>query len=136
MIPFLLAMPSLQGAQPMPSLPPQPVIQVQLDAYNRHDAEAFATAYALDAEIVELATGALLAKGTAAIRAFYAARFQANPKLHAEILYRTLQGSFVVDQERITGVLSAPGGPERPPLTAIVIYEVKGDRIARAWLVR
>lgn len=120
----------------MTLLAPQPVIQAQLDAYNRHDAEAFAATYAAEAEIIELATGTLIAKGTAAIRAFYGARFQASPKLHGEVLQRVLQGPFVVDQERISGVLSAPGGPERPPLTAIVIYEVKGDRIARAWLVR
>ena len=132
MIPFLVV-PSPQMATPMP---PQPVIQGQLEAYNRHDAEAFAAAYAPEAEIVELATGTVLAKGTAAIRAFYAARFQANPRLHAEVLHRVLQIPFIVDQERITGVLSAPGGVERPALTAIVIYEVKGDTIARAWLVR
>ncbi|NWJ40730.1 MAG: nuclear transport factor 2 family protein [Geothrix sp.] len=121
---------------PVTDLAPQPVIQAQLDAYNRHDAEAFAATYAADAEIVELATGALLAKGTAAIRAFYAARFQANPTLHAEVLHRVLQTPFVLDQERITGVLLVPGGAERPPLTAVVIYEVKDGRIARAWLVR
>ncbi len=127
--------PSAQAAS-MTSLAPQPLIQTQLDAYNRHDAGAFAATYAADAEIVELATGVILAKGTTAIQAFYGARFQANPRLHAEVLQRVLQGPFVVDQECITGVLSAPGGPERPPVTAIVIYEVKDDRIARAWLVR
>lgn len=121
---------------PMTTLVPQPVIQAQVDAYNRHDADGFAATYAADAEIVELATGSLIAKGTAAIRAFYASRFTTNPGLHAEVVHRVLQGLFVVDQERITGVLSGPGGPERPPLSAIVIYEVKGDRIARAWLVR
>lgn len=136
MIPPLLFMPSMQGAQPMTTLPPQPVIQAQLDAYNHHDAGAFAATYTTDAEIVELATGAILAKGTAAIHTFYAARFQANPNLHAEVLHRVLQVPFVIDQERITGVLSAPGGPERPPLTAVVIYELKDGSIARAWIVR
>lgn len=123
-------------AAPMPDLAPHPLIQAQLDAYNRHDAEGFAATYAPDAEIIELATGVLIAKGTTAIRAFYSARFQANPGLHAEVLHRMVQGAFVVDQERLTGVLVAPGGPERPPLTAVVMYEVKDGRIARAWLVR
>jgi uncharacterized protein (TIGR02246 family) len=135
MLPLLFAA-SLFQAQPMTPIAPQPVIQAQLDAYNRHDAAGFAATYATDAEVIELATGSFIAKGRAAIQTFYATRFQANPKLHAEVLQRVLQGPFVVDQERLTGVLSAPGGPERPPLTAIVIYEVKGDRIARAWLVR
>jgi hypothetical protein len=75
----------------MTTLAPQPIIQAQLDAYNRHDAEAFATAYAPEAEILELATGTVLARGTAAIRTFYATRFQANPHLHAEVLHRVLQ---------------------------------------------
>jgi uncharacterized protein (TIGR02246 family) len=120
----------------MTTLAPQPIIQAQLDAYNRHDAEAFAAAYAPEAEILELATGTVLARGTAAIRTFYAARFQANPHLHAEVLHRVLQNPFVLDQERITGILSAPGGMEQPPRTAVVIYEVKDGRIARAWLLR
>lgn len=133
---MLPPLPPPAQAAAMTHLVPQPVIQAQLDAYNRHDADAFAATYGPDAEIIELATGMLIAKGTAAIRTFYAGRFQANPKLHAEILHRTLQGTFVVDQERITGVLIAPGGEERPPLTAVVIYELKGDKIVRAWLVR
>ena len=133
---MLLPLPPPAQAAAMTNLSPQPVIQAQLDAYNRHDAEAFAATYAADAEIVELATGVLIARGTAAIRTFYAARFQVNPKLHAEILHRTLQGTFVIDQERITGVLTTPGGEERPPLTAVVIYELKGGKITRAWLVR
>ena len=120
----------------MITLAPQPVIQAQLDAYNRHDAKAFAAAYAPEAQILELATDTVLAKGTAAIRAFYSARFQANPRLHAEVLHRMLQGPFVLDQERITGILSEPGGPEQPPRTAVVIYEVKDGHIVRAWLVR
>jgi uncharacterized protein (TIGR02246 family) len=136
MIPLLLAIPFLQGAQSVTALPPQPVIQAQLDAYNRHDAEAFAATYAPDAEIVELATGSLIAKGTAAIRAFYATRFQANPRLHAEVLHRVLQRPFVVDQERIAGAPSVPGGPECPPLTAVVVYELKDGSIARAMIVR
>jgi len=128
--------PPLILAAPMPDLAPHPLIQAQLDAYNRHDAEAFASTYAADAEIIELATGTLIAKGTSAIRAFYSARFQANPGLHAEVLHRVLQGPFVLDQERITGLVLAPGGSERPALTAVVIYEVKDGRIARTWLVR
>lgn len=132
---MLPPVPAPARAALMTALAPQPVIQAQLDAYNRHDAEAFAATYGPEAEILELATGTLIAKGTAAIRAFYAARFQANPKLHAEILHRTLQGDFVVDQERITGVLNPVDGVERPPLTAVVIYELREGRIARAWLV-
>jgi len=120
----------------MTPLPLQPVIQAQLDAYNRHDAEAFAAAYAPEAELLELASGTLLAKGTEAIRAHYAARFQANPALRAEVLHRLLQGPFVIDQERLTGVRATADGPEQPPFTAVVIYQVAGDRITRAWLVR
>lgn len=133
---MLPSLPPPTQAAVVTHIAPQPLIQAQLDAYNCHDAEAFAATYGPEAEIIELATGTLIAKGRAAIRTFYAARFQANPKLQAEILHRTLQGSFVVDQERITGVLTAPGGEERPPLTAVVIYEVKDEKIARAWLVR
>jgi hypothetical protein len=115
---------------------PHPLAEAQLQAYNRHDTDAFATTYAPAAEIIEFAMGSLITKGKAAIRAFYAARFQANPRLHAEVLHRVLQSPFVVDQERIAGALSLPGGPECPPLTAVVVYELKDGSIARAWIVR
>lgn len=133
-LPFLFAVALLQ-APPMTAIAPQPVIQAQLDAYNRHDAEAFAAAYAADAEVVELATGTVIAKGRAAIQAFYATRFQANPRLHGEAIHRLVQGAFVIDQERLTGALD-PNGAERPPFTAVVIYHVKDGHIAQAWIAR
>jgi hypothetical protein len=132
----LLAGLLLGQATPMIKPAPHPLIEAQLQTYNRHGAEAFATTYAPDAEIVEFATGSLIAKGKAAIRTFCAARFQANARFHAEVIHRMPQSPFVVDQERIAGALSIPGGPEYPPPTAVVVYELKDGSIARAWIVR
>jgi uncharacterized protein (TIGR02246 family) len=134
LLPVLLAT-SLLQAEPVTALAPQPVIQAQLEAYNRHDAAGFAATYAEDAEVIELASGAVVAKGRAAIQTFYGGRFQANPKLHGEVIHRLLQGAFVIDQERITGIV-APDRTERTPLTAVVIYEMKDGHIARAWIAR
>jgi hypothetical protein len=46
---MLPALPPPAWATGRTTLVPQPVIQAQLDAYNRHDAETFAASYAPEA---------------------------------------------------------------------------------------
>jgi hypothetical protein len=115
---------------------PQAILAANVEAYNRHDIEAFAATYGPDAELIELATGALLAKGFDAVKAYYATRFKANPKLHAEVIQRIVQGDTYIDQERLSGVLNTASDAERAPFTAVVISELKDEKIHRAWLVR
>jgi hypothetical protein len=114
----------------------QALLAANIEAYNRRDIEAFAATYGADAELFELGTGTLLAKGFNAVKTFYAARFKANPKLHAEVIQRIVQGDTYIDQERLSGALNASSDAERPPFTAVVISELKHGKIHRVWLVR
>ncbi len=85
--------------------------------------------YAPDAELYEF-PDKLLAKGTAALRERYAARF-AEPNLHADITQRIVIGNNVIDHERIRRTF-----PEGPGLWDVVaIYEVKGAVITRVWFI-
>ena len=111
------------------SLSPATVVQRQLDTFNTRDVEALVAIYADDAELFEH-PDKLLAKGTAALRERYTARFQ-EPNLHAALLHRIVAGDKVIDHERVTRTF--PEGPGTIELT--MIYEVQAGRIARAWTI-
>lgn len=105
--------------------------QRQLDAYNARDLDAFVACYAKDVEVRDQKTGDLMMKGHTALRERYGALFGASPKLHCELVNRIVMGSFVFDQERVTG---RNGGNEVARVVAI--YEVEGDAIAKVWFAR
>ena len=106
---------------------PESVVQRQLDAYNARDLEALLGIYAPDAELFEH-PGTPLARGTAELRVRFAARFT-EPGLHAQLLNRIVMGQIVIDHEIVTRCF--PEGPGT--LALVMIYEVRGDRIAKAW---
>lgn len=108
---------------------PAAVVQRQLDAYNAKDVEALVALYADDAALHEF-PATLLAKGTAALRERFAARFR-EPNLHATLLHRIVAGDTVIDHESVTRTF--PEGPGTIELT--MIYEVKAGRITRAWTI-
>jgi len=85
--------------------------------------------YAEDAQQFEH-PAKLLASGAAEIRARFEARFQ-ETNLHAQLVKRMVCGNTVIDQEIITRTF--PEGPGK--LELVAIYEVKGDKIARAWFI-
>ena len=105
---------------------PASVVQRQLDAYNAKDLEALLAAYAPDAEQYTL-HGPLLAKGHDALRARFAERFF-EPDLHAQLVSRTVCGSFVTDLEVVTR--NFPEG--RGKVEMLCVYEVAEGRIQRA----
>ncbi|MDC8787043.1 nuclear transport factor 2 family protein [Roseateles koreensis] len=108
---------------------PEAIVQAQLDAYNAKDLEALLAIYADDAEQFEH-PATLLARGTAALRERFAARFT-DPLVHATLVNRIVAGDLVIDHERIRR--SFPEGPGSMELVAL--YAVQGGRIARAWFV-
>ncbi len=108
---------------------PAAIVQRQLDAYNTRDVDALLSIYAEDAEMFEH-PATLLASGSAALRERFLARFQ-EPNLHAQLLNRIVMGQTVIDHEAITRTF--PEGPGT--LIMIMIYEVRMDRIARAWSI-
>lgn len=113
----------------MKDLQPAAVVQRQLDAYNAKDLEALLAIYAEDARLFEH-PATLLAAGTAQLRERFAARFR-EPNLHAQLLNRMVMGNLVVDQERVTRTFPEGAGT----IELIMIYEVRDDRIARAWSI-
>jgi len=104
-----------------------PVV-LQLEAYNARDVERFVKCFTEDV-VVEDAQGTRLLTGIEAFHASYAAMFAASPALHCRVVHRMRAGSFVVDEERVTG----RGDAE---LHVIVVYTLREGLIAAVRVLR
>jgi hypothetical protein len=91
----------------------------QARAYNAGDLEAFLACYA-EGVVVESSEGAVVMTGRDEMRDRYSRLFSRSPNLHAEIVTRIRVGSYVIDEERITG---HPDGDAH----AVAIYRLDGD---------
>ena len=95
-------------------------VEAQLAAYNGRDVEAFLACYTADC-IIEDGTGTRLMTGHAEMRPRYRALFDGSPNLHCDIVSRVRIGSYVLDEESISGRL--PG--TSPELRrAVAIYRI------------
>ncbi len=94
-------------------------VERQVRAYNERDVDAFVDCYA-EAVVVEDADGSALISGREGLRERYGRLFDESPELSGEIVSRLRVGSFVVDEERISGL---PDGD----LHAIAIYHLDGE---------
>jgi hypothetical protein len=125
---LLLAMlaPCARAADPAS---PEAIVQLQLDAYNAHDIEAFLATYSDDAALYDFPASPRL-KGKDAMRARYTARF-ADKLLHATIPQRIVMGNTVIDREHVR--LTLPDGPGA--LDAVAIYEVSAGKIVKVTFI-
>ena len=105
------------------------VVDRQLEAYNRHDVEAFVACYTEDARFIVLPDRVDL-EGHDAFRAAYGRRFIERPAIHARIAQRMVVGRFVTDLEILEGLPDGIGPP------VMVIYETVGDRIRTVWVAK
>jgi hypothetical protein len=94
-------------------------VERQVQAYNDRDVEAFVACYAQEV-VFENADGEPQTSGRDEMRKRYGELFDRAPNLHADIPSRIRVGSYVVDEERVTG---SPGGD----IHAVAIYRLDGD---------
>jgi hypothetical protein len=118
-----------QGNQSTQPAGAEQVVQIQLEAYNHRDVDAFLNTYASDAKLYDH-PDKLWASGLEQMRQVYSRLFKEAPNLHAKVSNRIVQGEFVIDQELVTGL------PDNQKITAVAIYQVKGGKIANVWFVR
>lgn len=105
------------------------VVQAQLEAYNRRDIDAFLATYAPDVRIYDH-PDRLQLEGLAAMRERYGPMFERVPDLHAAIERRIVQGDYVIDHERVTGL------PDGRTIRAVAIYQVRDGRIQNVWFIQ
>ena len=94
-------------------------VERQVEAYNEHDLEGFIACYA-ETVVIENGAGEVLMSGRDEMRERYGPLFAGSPSLHGEIVTRIRVGSYVVDEERVTG---GPAGD----IHAVAIYRIDGD---------
>ena len=94
-------------------------VERQVRAYNAHDVDAFVACYA-DGAVLEDGESTVLMSGRDERREKYGRRLAQFPDMHAEIVARMRVGSYVVDEERVTG---GPGGD----VHAIAVYRLDED---------
>ena len=111
---------------------PAAVVQAQVDAYNKHDVDAFLSCYADTATITWLDGHKAPAKGATAIRAEFAFLAKIPPAgagFGVDIVSKTITGPTVANVEHMRGL-----PPNAPPVPdTLVIYEVRDGKILNAW---
>ena len=103
------------------------VVREQVDAYNRHDLDAFLKTYSADIKLYEFPDKEI-ASGLEAMRKTYGKLFEREPDRKAKIARRIVQGDYVIDHEEVSG-----GGRE---FKAIAIYLVKDGKITTVWFLK
>ncbi|HEX3236362.1 MAG TPA: nuclear transport factor 2 family protein [Gemmatimonadales bacterium] len=120
--------PSTASGQEQSSAPER-VVQMQADAYNRHDLEGFVALHAPDVRFY-LYPDSLVFEGRDSVRARFRRLFAKAPSVHATTDARIVQGDFVVWQETATGL---PGGKTG---TQIFVWEVHNGLITKVMGIR
>lgn len=111
---------------------PADVAQALVEAFNAHDVEAILKTYHPNSVAHRLPDGKVLLNGHADIRKKFETVFQRNPSIKVEIVQRIVDGTFVIDKEKIIVVKN--GKPTED--FGIVIYEVRDGLIVNEWYPR
>ncbi len=111
---------------------PEQVAQSLIDAYNARNIDGILKAYAADSTAYALPSGEVILKGHDAIRKKFARILEPNVKLKAEIVSRIVDGKFVIDKEKISGMID--GQPVE--FFGTVIYEITDGLIRKEWYLR
>jgi hypothetical protein len=106
-------------------LSPAAIVQAQVDAFNKGDADAFAAFYADDVEVFDLGpeTKPNLSGRTALIARYKPMLEKYHPR--AVILTRIQSGAFVIDKEQTDAAGRSSEG--------VAIYQVENGKIRRVW---
>ena len=107
---------------------PERVVQEQVEAYNRHDIEAFLKTYSPEVKVFDF-PDTLRFSGLETMRERYGKLFKGEPGLKVKIARRIVQGDHVIDHEEVS-----KGGDR--PFTVVAIYRVEGGRITAVWFLR
>jgi hypothetical protein len=107
---------------------PATVVQAQLDAYNAHDVDLFASCYSSDIQVKDLRKNGLDLAGKEDLVKTYQF-LKSVPEEYKVILeQRMVNGPIVIDYERLTGL-----GEKEEDRLVFAIYEVRNGKIKNVW---
>lgn len=107
-------------------MPPEAIVQRQVDAYNARDLASFIAVYSDTIKVFRPPATQPSIEGRAAFAEFYATQRFNRPGLHAQIVNRMIFGNKVIDHERISGV-------REQPFEVAVVYAIVDGMIATVW---
>jgi hypothetical protein len=90
---------------------PVQVVQEFIDAFNARDVDRVVGCFSADA-VMQNDAGTVFAQGEEAIRAHFGGFLTQSPNLHSEILSPIHVGSWVVQEEHVTGLVLGEPVPE------------------------
>jgi hypothetical protein len=105
------------------------LIDRQIDAFNRHDVEAFVACYHSNALLKDI-DGGIRAQGREAMVDLYKDIFLKAPHIRVDLINRMASGAFVIDLERVSG---HPSSADRE---SAIVYQVTNNQIMTVWFVR
>lgn len=106
---------------------PVQVVQEFIDAFNARDSDRVVGCFSADAVIQDDA-GTVIAQGEEAIRAHFGGFLPQSPTLRTEIRSRIHVGSWVVQEEHVTGLVL---GEPVPEFSIIDAYHVEDGKIVK-----
>jgi uncharacterized protein (TIGR02246 family) len=106
---------------------PVQVVQGFIDAFNARDADRAASCFSADA-VMQDAQGTVFARGQEAIRAHFRGFLPQSPTVHSEIVAVIHVGSWVVQEEHVTGLVVGEPVPEFSIPSA---YQVEDGKIVK-----
>ena len=106
---------------------PVQVAQEFIDAFNARDVDRVVSYFSADA-IMQDDSGHVHARGAEAIRAHFGRFLPQSPNVHSEILSRIHVGSWVVQEEHVTGLVLGNPVPEFSIPSA---YRVEDGKIVK-----
>ena len=106
---------------------PVQVVQEFIDAFNARDVDRVVGCFSADA-VMQNDPGTVFAQGEEAIRAHFGGFLTQSPNLHSEILSRIHVGSWVVQEEHVTGLVLGEPVPEFYIASA---YRVEDGKIVK-----
>jgi hypothetical protein len=103
------------------------IVQIQLEAYNNRDIDAFMATYTSEIKLYDYPEK-LKSEGQKIMRESYDAFFKRTPDLHAYIKNRIVIGNKVIDEEQVTinGKI----------YNAVAIYEVENGKINKVTFIQ
>ncbi len=107
-------------------------MQAQVEAYNKHDVEAFLSCYADNATVYWLDGKKASVQGTEGLRKEYAFLGRipaAGAGFGVDVVTQAITGPTVANVEHTRGL--PPNAPPRPD--TLVIYEVRDGKILNVW---
>ena len=113
------------------TLPPEQVVQENVDFYNAKDIDGFMTSFSEDIALYNFSNPLPSLVGLEKIREFYGELFQLSPQLYSSIIKRITFDNKVIDHESIVG---RKGSKEIVEL--VLIYEVKKDKICKIIVIK